>query len=100
MRVVPSPDAPSSEPAADLVVKILDDDFEFTPSLASGQYVLRVENATSERRFIRMEPLLPGRTIAEALAWGRRRLTIPETERPTEPMRAPAELCRLALLGA
>jgi hypothetical protein len=85
LQVVPSPDAPSKEPQADLVVRILDDSFEFSPALAAGRHVLRVENATSETRFIRMERLLPGRTVDQALNWGRRRLTVPEAERPTEP---------------
>jgi len=84
-QVVPSPDALSKEPQADLVVRILDDDFEFLPALLAGRHVLRVENATSERRFIRMERVLPGKTVEQALNWGRRRLTVPETERPTEP---------------
>jgi hypothetical protein len=94
IQVVASPDAPSREPPADLVVRILDDGFEFSPALAAGQHVLRVENATSERRFIRIERLLPGRTVEQALNWGRRRLTVPETERPSEPKG------RLAGLGA
>src|SRR5262245_2096183 len=85
IQVVASPDAPSREPQSDLVVKILDDSFEFSPALSAGRHLLRVENATSERRFIRMARLLPGKTVEQALEWTRRRLTVPETERPTEP---------------
>ena len=45
---------------------------------------MRVENATTQRRLFRMERVLPGRTPEEAIAWGRQRLTVPDTVRPTE----------------
>ena len=79
LHVVPAPGAPSMEPPTDLVVKILDDGHEFSPSLSAGRHLLRVENAASQSRLFRMERLLPGRTIEEARKWGPRS----GTERPT-----------------
>jgi hypothetical protein len=85
LHVVPSPGAVLTEPPTDLVVKILDGGYEFSPTLSAGRHLLRIENAASERRLFRMERILPGRTVEEALAWRRQRLTVPQTERPTEP---------------
>ena len=85
LQVVPAATARSSEPPTDLVVRILDNGYEFSPSLSAGRHLMRIENATSERRLFRMERVLPGRTIEEALKWGRQRLTVPDTGRPTEP---------------
>jgi hypothetical protein len=84
LHVAPAPDAASMEPPTDLVVKILEDGYEFSPSLSAGRHLLRVENATSQSRLFRMERILPGRTVEEALKWRRGRLTVPETVRPTE----------------
>jgi hypothetical protein len=84
LHVVPVADAVSIEPPTDLVVKIRDDGYEFSPSLSAGRHLLRVENATSQSRLFRMERILPGRTVEEALKWRRGRLTVPETVRPTE----------------
>ena len=84
LYVVPAPGTPAMEPPADLVVKILDDRHEFSPSLSAGPHLLRVENAASQSRLFRMERLLPGRTVEEALKWNRGRFTVPETVRPTE----------------
>jgi hypothetical protein len=84
LHVVPAPGALSIEPPTDLVVKILDNGYEFSPTLSAGRHVLRVENAASQRRLFRMERVLPDRTVEEALSWSRGRLTVPETVRPTE----------------
>lgn len=85
LQVVSAAGAISTEPRADLVVKILNDSFEFSPALSAGRHLLRIENAAAERRLFRIERVLPGRTVEEALTWGRQRLTVPETVRPTEP---------------
>jgi hypothetical protein len=84
LQVVASTTALSREPPTDLVIRILDDGYEFSPSLSAGRHLLRVENATTQRRLFRMERVLPGRTPEEAIAWGRQRLTVPDTVRPTE----------------
>ena len=85
LQVAPALGARSTEPVTDLVVKILEDGYEFSPSLSAGRHLVRVENATSQRRLFRMERILPGRTAEEALAWRPQRLTVPDTLRPTEP---------------
>jgi hypothetical protein len=83
LQVVRAPGAVSMEPPTDLLVKILNDGYEFSPSLSAGRHLLRIENAASERRLFRIERIIPGRTVEEELTWGRQRLTMPETVRPT-----------------
>jgi hypothetical protein len=59
------------EPATDVTVTILDDGFEFSPSLTAGRHTLRVLNSTSENRQFRVHRVLPGRTVNEALNYRR-----------------------------
>ena len=59
------------EPATDVTVTILDEGFEFSPSLTAGHHTLRVLNSTSENRQFRIHRVLPGRTVEEALTFQR-----------------------------
>jgi hypothetical protein len=59
------------EPATDVTVTILDEGFEFSPSLTAGHHTLRVLNSASENRQFRIQRLLPGRTVEEALNFQR-----------------------------
>lgn len=59
------------EPATGVTVTILDDGFEFSPSLTAGHHTLRVLNSASENRQFRIQRVLPGRTIEEALNYRR-----------------------------
>ena len=59
------------EPATDVTVTILDDGFEFSPSLTAGHHTLRVVNSASENRQFRIHRVLPGRTVEEALNYRR-----------------------------
>ena len=62
---------PVTEPATDVTVTILDEGFEFSPSLTSGHHTLRVLNSASANRQFRIQRLLPGRTVEEALNFQR-----------------------------
>ena len=59
------------EPATDVTVTILDEGFEFSPPLTAGHRTLRVLNAASENRQFRIQRVLPGRTVEEALNYRR-----------------------------
>ena len=59
------------EPATDVTVTILDEGFGFSPALTAGHHTLRVLNSTSENRQFRIQRLLPGRTVEEALNFQR-----------------------------
>jgi hypothetical protein len=60
-----------TEPATDVTVTILNDGFEFSPVLTAGHHTLRVVNSASENRQFRIQRLLPGRTVEEALNYQR-----------------------------
>jgi hypothetical protein len=59
------------EPTTDVTVTILDDGFEFSPSLTAGRHTLRVLNSTSGNRQFRLQRVLPGRTVEEAMNFQR-----------------------------
>ena len=59
------------EPATDVTVTILNEGFEFSPALTAGHHTLRVLNSASENRQFRIQRLLPGRTVEEALNYRR-----------------------------
>jgi hypothetical protein len=59
------------EPATDVTVTILKDGFEFRPALTAGHHTLRVLNSASENRQFRIQRVLPGRTVEEALNFQR-----------------------------
>lgn len=70
LKVVgPSPTA-ASEPAADIVVKLVDYDFELSQPLTAGKHTIRVENAGSQPHEIAIVRLNPGKTPADFTAWG------------------------------
>jgi hypothetical protein len=64
--------AAAPEPAADLVVKLVDFDFQLSQPLTAGRHTIRIENGGAqphEVAFIRLEP---GKTPADFTAWGER----------------------------
>jgi len=73
LQVLASDTADVGEPAADTTVVIRDDGYEFSPALSAGHHVMRVENRASDERQFRIQRLLPGRTVEEALGWQRAR---------------------------
>ena len=62
---------PVEEPTTDVTATILNDGFEFSPPLTPGHHTLRVVNSTSENRQFRIQRVLPGRTVEEALNFQR-----------------------------
>jgi hypothetical protein len=65
----PAP-APGTEPAADVVMKLVDFDFQLSVPLKAGHHTLRVENAGSQPHEVAFVRLKPGKTPADFTAWG------------------------------
>jgi len=64
----PPPTAAVS-PAADVVVKLSDYDFQFEPALAAGTHTIRVENLGPQAHEIVIAALEPGKTVQDLIAW-------------------------------
>lgn len=58
------------EPKADLVVKLVDFDFQLSAPLTAGRHTIRVENAGSQPHEMAFVLLKPGKTPADFGAWG------------------------------
>jgi hypothetical protein len=69
LKVV-GPSRTASEPEADLVVKLVDYDFELSTPLTPGKHTIRVENAGSQPHEIAIIRLHPGKSPADFTAWG------------------------------
>jgi hypothetical protein len=65
----PAP-APGAEPAADVVMKLVDFDFQLSVPLKAGHHTLRVENAGSQPHEVAFIRLKPGKTPPDFTAWG------------------------------
>jgi hypothetical protein len=59
-----------AEPSADLVVKLVDFDFELSGPLTAGHHVIRVENAGAQQHEIALVQLKPGKQPMDFAAWG------------------------------
>ena len=62
--------AAGSEPEADLVIKLVDYDFELSGPLTAGKHTIRVENSGPQPHEIAIVRLNPGRKPADFTAWG------------------------------
>ena len=62
--------AGAPEPKADLVVKLVDFDFQLSGPLTAGRHTIRVENAGSQPHEIAFVLLKPGKTPSDFTAWG------------------------------
>jgi len=58
------------EPEADIVVKLVDYDFELSQPLTAGKHTIRVDNAGSQPHEIAIVRLNPGKKPADFTAWG------------------------------
>ena len=67
--VTGTPAAGMAEPKADLVVKLVDFDFQLSAPLTAGKHTIRVENAGSQPHEIAIIRLAPGKTPADIGAW-------------------------------
>lgn len=70
MKVVGPVRAGAAEPAADVVIKLVDYDFELSQPLTAGKHVIRVENASPQPHEIAIVRLSPGKKPADFTAWG------------------------------
>jgi hypothetical protein len=64
--------AATPEPSADLVVKLVDFDFELSQPLTAGRHTIRIENGGAQHHELAIVRLEPGKTPADFTAWGER----------------------------
>ena len=62
--------AAGPEPEADIVVKLVDYDFELSRPLTAGKHTIRVENAGAQPHEIAIVRLNPGKKPSDFTAWG------------------------------
>jgi len=65
----PAPTPAAPEPAADMVVKLVDYDFQFSQPLTPGHHTIRVENAGQQLHELVFVKLSPGRTAMDFADW-------------------------------
>jgi len=70
LKVVGPSRAATSEPEADIVVKLVDYDFELSKPLTAGKHTIRVENTGQQPHEIAIVRLHPGKKPADFAAWG------------------------------
>jgi hypothetical protein len=70
LKVVGPSRTASSEPEADVVVKLVDYDFELSRPLTAGKHTIRVDNAGPQPHEIAIVRLNPGKNPADFTAWG------------------------------
>lgn len=70
LKVVAATGAPAPEPEADIVVKLVDYDFQLSAPLTPGKHTLRIENAGPQSHEIAIVKLNPGKTPLDFTAWG------------------------------
>jgi hypothetical protein len=70
LKVTAATGAVAAEPGADLVVKLVDFDFQLSGPLTAGHHVLRVENAGAQPHEIALVQLKPGKEPMDFAAWG------------------------------
>jgi uncharacterized cupredoxin-like copper-binding protein len=66
---VVGPGRVAAEPAADVVVKLTDYDFQFSQPLTAGRHTIRVESAGLQAHEIAIAALTPGKTLQDFIAW-------------------------------
>jgi hypothetical protein len=70
LKVVGPSRSAASEPEADIVVKLVDYDFEFSQPLTAGKHTIRVDNAGAQPHEIAIVRLNPGKKPGDFTAWG------------------------------
>jgi hypothetical protein len=70
LKVVGPSRSAASEPEADIVVKLVDYDFQVSRPLTAGKHTIRVENAGQQPHEIAIVRLNPGKKPADFTAWG------------------------------
>jgi hypothetical protein len=70
LKVVgPAPATPAPEPEADIIVTLVDYDFQVSKPLTAGKHVIRVDNAAPQPHEIAIVRLRPGKKPADFTAW-------------------------------
>jgi hypothetical protein len=70
LKVSASTGPAAPEPTADLVVKLVDFDFQLSAPLTAGHHVIRVENDGGQPHEIALVQLKPGKEPMDFAAWG------------------------------
>lgn len=70
LKVTAPTRAAVAEPTADIVVKLVDFDFELSAPLTAGRHTLRVENTGAQPHEIALVRLAPGKEPMDFAAWG------------------------------
>ena len=70
LKVVGPSRAAAAEPEADIVVKLVDYDFEVSKPLTAGKHTIRVDNAGQQPHEIAIVRLNSGKKPADFTAWG------------------------------
>jgi len=70
LKVVGPSRSAASEPEADIVVKLVDYDFDFSKPLTAGKHTIRVDNAGTQPHEIAIVRLNPGKKPADFTTWG------------------------------
>ena len=69
LTVTPSETAAAPEPTADIVVKLVDYDFQFSQPLTPGRHTIRFENPGPQAHEMFIAKLSPGTTAEKFLEW-------------------------------
>ena len=80
LKVTGTSQAGAAEPAADVVMKLVDFDFQLSAPIKAGRHTIRVENAGAQPHEVAFVRLKPGKTGADFTAWGEK----PEGPAPGE----------------
>ncbi|HVH68639.1 MAG TPA: hypothetical protein VM716_12300 [Gemmatimonadales bacterium] len=69
LTVVPAAATGAMEPAADVVVRLTDYDFQFAQPLTAGRHTVRVESVGAQPHEIVVTALTPGKTLQDFVTW-------------------------------
>jgi hypothetical protein len=80
LTVIPASGSPGQEPTVKGRLILNDFSFNLTMPLRSGHHTIRVENGGLQPHEVAMIRLLPGKTVADAMAWTQDRRATPPFE--------------------
>ena len=74
LTVTPAGGAAAAEPSADVVMKLVDFDFEMSTPLTAGRHTIRVENGGGQPHEVAIVRLQPGKQPMDFAAWGEKQV--------------------------
>ncbi len=77
LKVVSANGPPAAEPETDLVIKLLDYDFQLSAPITAGKHTIRVENLGAQHHEIAIAKLNPGKKPSDVTAWGMKQVGPP-----------------------